>query len=54
MDGQARERVMLKPMSCRSNPNASNTMPMVCDGVSVMTRTMDAHNMITTIMNTAA
>ena len=45
---------MLKPMSCRSNPNATNTMPMVCDGVSVITRAMGAHDMITTIMNTAA
>ncbi len=53
MDGLARARVMLKTMSCRSNPNAINTMPMVCGGVPVISRAMGAH-MITTIMNTAA
>lgn len=44
---------MLKPMSCRSNSNPINTMPMVRVVVPVIARAMGAH-MITTIMNTAA
>lgn len=53
MDGLARARVILKPMSCPSNPNAINTMQVVCVVAPVITRAMGAH-MITTIMNTAA
>jgi len=50
-------RVMLKPMLCRSQPNPINTVQAVCGGapvIAAITRAMDAHNMITTIMNTAA
>ena len=47
---------MLKPMLCRSKPNPINTVQTACGGAPVIAiaRTMDAHNMITTIMNTAA
>lgn len=40
---------MLKPMLCCSKPNPINTVQAVCGGAPVM-----AHNMIITIMNTAA
>jgi hypothetical protein len=45
---------MLKPMLCCSLPNPINTLQMVCGGASVVTTAMGTHNMITTIMNTAA
>ena len=45
---------MLKLMLCRSMPNPINTLQMVCAGLSVITTAMGTHNMITTIMNTAA
>ena len=45
---------MLKLMLCRSMPNPIHTLQAVCGGVPVITTAMDAHNMITTIMNTAA
>ncbi len=41
-------------MLCRSMPKPVNTPQVVCGGVPVITTAMDAHNMITTIMNTAA
>ena len=41
-------------MLCRSMPNPTNTMQMVCGEASVITTALDAHNMITTIMNPAA
>ena len=41
-------------MLCRSLSNSANTMKLVCGGVPVITTAMDAHNMITTIMNTAS
>lgn len=44
-------------MLCRSKPNPIHTVQAVCGGVPVIaaiTLAMDAHNMITTIMNTAA
>lgn len=44
-------------MLCRSKPNPINTVQTVCGGapvIAAITRAMDAHNMITTIMNTAA
>lgn len=42
-------RVMLETMLYRSQPNPIITVKTVCGGAPVM-----AHNMITTIMNTAA
>lgn len=41
-------------MLCRYQSNPIDTLQMVCVGVAVFATVMDAHNMITTIMNTAA
>lgn len=49
IDGLAHVRGMLKAMLCPSQPNPISTVQTVCGGAPVM-----AHNMITTIMNTAA
>ena len=40
---------MLNPMLCRSKPNPIHSVQTACGGAPVI-----AHNMITTIMNTAA
>ena len=44
-----KQRGMLKAMLCPSKPNPIHSVQAVCGGAPVM-----AHNMITTIMNTAA
>lgn len=41
-------------MLCRSMPDPIHTLQAVRGGVPVTAMAMDAHNMITTIMNTAA
>ncbi len=48
-DGLVWARGMLKPMLCPSKLHPIRTVQTVCGGAPVM-----AHNMITTIMNTAA
>lgn len=57
IDGLAHVRGMLKAMLCPSQPKPINTVQAVCGGapvIAAITWAMDAHNMITTIMNTAA
>lgn len=45
---------MLMLMLCRSIPNPANTVQAVGVAVPVVTRALVTHNMITTIMKTAA
>ena len=48
---------MLEAMLCRPKPDPLNTVQPVCVGarvIAAITRAVGPHNMITTIMNTAA
>jgi hypothetical protein len=57
MEAMVRQRGMLESMLCPSKPDPIRTVQTACGGVPVIaaiTQAMDAHNMITTIMNTAA
>lgn len=49
MEGRSRVRGMLRSMLCLSQLHPIHTVQTACGGAPVM-----AHNMITTIMNTAA